>query len=188
MSSTISSSDLAETVHTLENTVTPDSLPGVGSLPDQFVRAFYKIAYRGHLAVSFFLRPKTRGAYVAVWQGDQILLIRNSYKSTYTLPCGGIGWGEAPVDAARRELLEEVGLDLPVHAFRQVYETVNRTEFKQDHIFLYEIRPETPPSLSVDGREVVWAGFRGLADALDMPLFLPVRDYLLQCASQSGKR
>jgi 8-oxo-dGTP diphosphatase len=188
MNLTVSTSDPAETIHTPENRVTPDSLPRVVSLSDQVVRTCYKLAYWGHLAASFFLRPKTRGAYVAVWRDDRILLIRNSYKSTYSLPCGGIGRREEPMDAARRELLEEVGLDLPVHAFRLVYETVNRTEFKQDHIFLYEVRVETSPSLSVDGREVVWAGFRGFADALEMPLFPPVRDYLLQSASHFGKR
>jgi len=150
---------------------------------DHAFRALYKVAYRGHLVACFFLRPKTQGAYVAVWHDDKILLIRNSYKSAYTLPCGGIERKESPVDAAKRELLEEVGLDLPINAFRRVYETVNRTEFKLDHIFLYEVRLVTLPSPKPDGREVVWAEFRRVSDALDMPLFPPVRDYLLQCTT-----
>ncbi len=151
-----------------------------GTLLDKAFRVLYRIAYRGHLLVNYFLRPKTRGAYVAVWHDDKILLIRNSYKSVHTLPCGGVKRGEAIVSAARRELLEEVGLDLPVDAFRQVFQRVNYTEFKMDHIFLFEVQLEFPQEIKPDGREVVWAGFRGRNDALDMTLFPPVRDYLLQ--------
>ncbi|MCP4077412.1 MAG: NUDIX domain-containing protein [Gammaproteobacteria bacterium] len=150
------------------------------TLLDKAFRILYRIAYQGHLAVNFFLRPKTRGAYIAVWLDGKILLIRNSYKSVFTLPCGGIGRGESVVDAARRELLEEVGLDLPVAAFRQVFQKINHTEYKQDHISLFEVQLEVLPRLRPDGREVVWIGFRGSMEALDMPLFPPVRDYLNQ--------
>jgi len=147
---------------------------------DHAFRFLYRVAYQAHLGVNFFLRPKTHGAYVAVWLDDRILLIRNSYKSTYTLPCGGIERGETQRDAARRELSEEVGLDFPISAFQRVYETINRTEFKQDHITLYEVRIKTPPRPKPDGREVIWASFKSAEDALDMPLFPPVRDYLQQ--------
>ncbi len=153
------------------------SMPG--SLLDRAIRTLYRIAYRGHLAVNFVLRPETRGVYVAVWLDDRVLLIRNSYKSIYTLPCGGIGEYESPVDAARRELLEEVGLDLPVDAFKPVYETTNTTEYKKDHIHLFEVRLSDFPALTLDGLEVIWAGFRTPASALFMRLFPSVREYLL---------
>jgi 8-oxo-dGTP diphosphatase len=153
------------------------SMPG--SLLDRAIRTLYRIAYRGHLAVNFVLRPETRGVYVAVWLDDRVLLIRNSYKSIYTLPCGGIGEYESPVDAARRELLEEVGLDLPVDAFKLVYETTNTTEYKQDRIHLFEVRLSDFPALTLDGLEVIWAGFRTPTSALFMRLFPSVREYLL---------
>jgi len=154
---------------------------------DRVIRLLYKAAYQSLLFVNFFLRPKTQGAYVAVWHNDQILLIRNSYKSTYTLPCGGIERGETPREAARRELEEEVGLILPANAFQRVYETINQTEFKQDHIILYEVRLSTPPRPKPDGREVVWAGFRQPDDALNLPLFPPVLNYLMQYITHTGR-
>lgn len=166
------------------NTLGDVSVPGRFS--DRVIRNLYRIAYRGHMVINFVLRPRTRGAYVAVWCDGKVLLIRNSYKSIYTLPCGGIGADEDPLDAARRELSEEVGLELPPGAFRQTFETVNGTEFKRDHIMLFEVRPGTPPALVLDGREVVWAGYRSPADALDLALFPPVRDYLLQRMGQVG--
>jgi len=148
---------------------------------EPLLHRIYRLAYLAQLAVNFILRPETRGAYVAVWLENRVLLIRNSYKSTHTLPCGGIVRGESPVQAARRELQEEVGLDLPVGSFRLVWQTVSRAEFKRDRIFLYEVElQELPGDLQPDGREVVWLGFNDVSQALAIPLFAPVRDYLLQ--------
>ncbi|MCP4490175.1 MAG: NUDIX hydrolase [Gammaproteobacteria bacterium] len=150
------------------------------SLIDQTFRVLYRVAYQCHLIVNFVLRPKTQGAYVAVWQNGKVLMIRNSYKSVYTLPCGGVGRRETVVDAARRELFEEVDLDLPVVVFQKVFEVVNYTEFKIDQITLFEVHLDEVPKLRADGREVVWLGFRSLSDALKLPLFPAVHDYLLQ--------
>ena len=150
------------------------------TLVNKLVRVLYRVAYRAHLIANFFLRSKTRGAYVAVWVGGRILLIRNSYKPGCTLPSGGITRNELPVEAARRELHEEVGLDIPVHALQLVCEKTNNTEFKHDRIYLFEVNLKQPPVLQADGREVVWMGFRDIPDALNMPLFPPVREYLIE--------
>jgi 8-oxo-dGTP pyrophosphatase MutT (NUDIX family) len=168
-------------------TVTEYSLVSVTSL-DKLFQVIYRVAYRCHLVVNFLLRPKTRGSYVALWLDGRILFIRNSYKSVYTLPCGGIGRGETPVEAARRELLEEVGLDIAIKDFRQVWQHINLTEFKQDHITLFEVHLNAQPRLKPDGREVVWLGFRSLKDALAMPVFPPVREYLLQQRPAVGRK
>ncbi|MFT7496134.1 MAG: 8-oxo-dGTP diphosphatase, partial [Urechidicola sp.] len=168
-----------EPIRTKALTVTEYALVSVTFL-DKLFQVIYKVAYRCHLITNFLLRPKTRGSYVALWLDGRILFIRNSYKSVYTLPCGGIGRGETPVEAARRELLEEVGLDIAIEDFRQVWQQINLTEFKQDHIILFEVHLNAQPRLKPDGREVVWLGFRNLKDALAMPIFPPVREYLLQ--------
>ncbi len=157
-----------------------DFLLEADSLIDKSYRVLYRVAYQCHLMVNFVLRPKTLGAYVAVWQDNKVLLIRNSYKSVYTLPCGGVERKETVVNAARRELLEEVELDLPVAAFKKVFDVVNYTEFKKDQISLFEVHLDEVPKLTADGREVIWLGFRSLSDALELPLFPAVRDYLLQ--------
>jgi ADP-ribose pyrophosphatase YjhB (NUDIX family) len=56
-------------------------------------------------------RPVAFGAVGAVFdQAGRVLLVRQSYAPGWRLPGGGVGWGEAPEAAARRELSEEVGL------------------------------------------------------------------------------
>jgi len=147
---------------------------------DYVIRTLYNVAYRGHLAFNFLRRPETQGAYVAVWHADQVLLIRNSYKPGFTLPCGGIELDESPKNAARRELQEEVGLDLPLSAFCFVYKTLSHSEFKKDHISFFETHQESLVRIIPDGQEVIWAGFKKWEDALSLPLFPPVREYLLR--------
>ena len=63
-------------------------------------------------------RPTIHGAYVILrvrgpaLSEDEILLVRNSYKKAFSVPCGGIRRGEQPIEGALRELHEEVGISI----------------------------------------------------------------------------
>ena len=75
------------------------------ALADAVLRAAFTAAYQIARLWWFVRRPQHDGAYVAVWQGEELLLIRNSYKPGDTVPCGGIGRGESPLQAARENTL-----------------------------------------------------------------------------------
>ncbi len=47
---------------------------------------------------------------IAVRNGEEVLLIRHTYRPGWHLPGGGVDPGEAPATAAIRELWEETGL------------------------------------------------------------------------------
>jgi 8-oxo-dGTP pyrophosphatase MutT (NUDIX family) len=145
---------------------------------DLLIRGIYWLAFRAELAVNFFLRPRASGAYVAVWLDGRILLIRNSYKGVYTMPAGKIERGEVAIHAARRELWEEVGIDVPVEALRETFEVLNRSEYKRDRVRVFDVRLEQPPEIRLDGREVVWAGYREPGAALELPLHPAVAAYI----------
>ncbi len=53
------------------------------------------------------------GASVAVFRGDEVLLVRRAkapFEGCWSLPGGAQQWGETAADAAKRELREETGL------------------------------------------------------------------------------
>ncbi|QCH14409.1 NUDIX domain-containing protein [Synechococcus sp. CB0101] len=52
------------------------------------------------------VKPRTRGALVALWCQGRVLLVQASYRRELSLPGGWIDRGEAPEQAARRELFE----------------------------------------------------------------------------------
>jgi 8-oxo-dGTP pyrophosphatase MutT (NUDIX family) len=64
------------------------------------------------LKVSWFVRrPKTYGAHaVALTPEGRIVLVKLRYASGWRIPGGGRSKDEPPVDAALRELREEIGL------------------------------------------------------------------------------
>ena len=150
----------------------------MNALIDKLWQQGLKAAYWMHLAVCFVLRPTTHGVYVAIWHGDRILLIKNSYRRCYTFPGGGRKRGEDSAATASRDLHEEISLRFDNDALTFVETHHSRCEFSNDNIDLFEIRLSEEPALRVDNREVVWADFMSVDEALTMPLFPTVLDYL----------
>jgi 8-oxo-dGTP diphosphatase len=73
---------------------------------------------RPHCQVCGFVqyRNPTVGVAVLVVEGEQLLLVRRlgSYEGLWCIPCGHLEWDEEVRTAARRELLEESGLEVAV--------------------------------------------------------------------------
>ena len=141
-------------------------------------RAALWLAYRVLLVGWFVFRPRRRGVFVAVWQGGRLLAIRNSYRDGLALPAGGLKRGESALDAALRELREEVGIATRPEALRFACELPSRFEYKRDRGSFYELELDERPAFRPDGREVTWADFVTPEEALASRLVPPVRAYL----------
>jgi 8-oxo-dGTP pyrophosphatase MutT (NUDIX family) len=128
-------------------------------------------------------QPVSRGAFVAVWCNNTLLLIENSYRSGETIPSGGIARRESPRQAARRELEEEVGIAAAEEDLVFADEVVVSYEHKEDHAYIFELHLDQVPPLSPDGREVTRAEFCRADDLPHRPLAPHVRTYL---ARRSG--
>jgi ADP-ribose pyrophosphatase YjhB (NUDIX family) len=73
-------------------------------------RAAIRLAYAGMRAYWFLVRPQLIGVKCVVTHGDDVLLVRHTYGCRdWDLPGGGVKRGEVPLDAARREMREELG-------------------------------------------------------------------------------
>jgi 8-oxo-dGTP pyrophosphatase MutT (NUDIX family) len=67
-------------------------------------------AYVGMRIYWFVVRPQLIGVKCVVTHGDDVLLVRHTYGCRdWDLPGGGVKRHEPPVDAARREMQEELG-------------------------------------------------------------------------------
>lgn len=63
------------------------------------------------LAAKAFFNPVAFGVAGAIMDdAGQVLVVRQTYMTGWRLPGGGIGHGEPPEEAIRREMREEVGL------------------------------------------------------------------------------
>ena len=147
---------------------------------NQLSKIGYKLAYRVILCIWFFTRPTVSGVYVAVWHNSQILIIKNSYRKQYTLPCGRLNKGEEKVAAAIRELQEEVNIQVDGSQLLFAGEYVGKYKYVTDIGNFYEVKMSDLPPVQVDDREVVWAKFMSIDDALKLYLNPAVRSYLCQ--------
>jgi 8-oxo-dGTP pyrophosphatase MutT (NUDIX family) len=82
-------------------------------LPVALRRLAYRVAYRLLVVYWFLVRPTLTGVKFLPTDGDRVLLVRHTYgPSKWDVPGGAIKRREPPMSAARRELREELGLDL----------------------------------------------------------------------------
>ena len=131
--------------------------------------------------------PTTHGALVALWNGGELLLVRNSYVPYYCLPGGYVHRGERGRDAALRELSEEVGVDARPDELQLVLEETHEWEGKHDHVVIFSLELPSRPAISVDHREVVEASWWSPQRALTLDLFPPIR-HMLERPSNSGPK
>ena len=100
----------------------------------------YKFAYPFLKIYWFIFRPKTQGVQCLILSGDELLLIRHTYgRSAWTLAGGGIKKGETKEEAVKREIKEELGLDITPE-YRG--EFTHNTEYKIDTVYCFVVTIE----------------------------------------------
>jgi 8-oxo-dGTP diphosphatase len=80
------------------------------TVPLEARRAAMRCAYVGLRLYWFVARPKVVGVKCIVTNDDHVLLVRHTYgRRSWDLPGGTARRREVPIDAARREMHEELG-------------------------------------------------------------------------------
>ena len=122
------------------------------------MRMWIDLGYRIRRRLLAALRWRTRGVKVMAFDPDgRLLLVRHRYgrADLWMLPGGGIARGEAPADAARRELAEETRCRLRDPVLVGVFEA--SAEGRRDRVHLF--RGVTRDSAVADGVEIAEARF-----------------------------
>lgn len=126
-------------------------------LPASLHRALLPLAHRVRHVWRRWRKAPIAGVSVIVTNlsGD-VLLLKHSYgPDVWSLPGGGLGKGEDPLEAALREVREELGLELPrIEAIGTLEEELSGSPHTA-HLFAATCDRQPRP----DGREVVLARF-----------------------------
>ena len=110
-------------------------------------------------------KPDLRGVAVLLQDDNgRLLLVTHSYGPRgWALPGGGVGRGEEPEDAARREIREELGVEL--EALRELGRFEEMLSGTTHTAYAFGAAPTG--TIHVDGREIVdarWFAREALAD------------------------
>jgi ADP-ribose pyrophosphatase YjhB (NUDIX family) len=161
-------------------------MSAVRDVVDLGFRTAYRVAYRMMRTYWAVRRPHTRGSLIAVWNDGELLLVKNSYRYEYTLPGGYVRSGESVEEAGARELEEECGIVVPVSDIRLAYNGTKDYENRSDEVTILEVEVQTRPTIAVDNREVVWAGFKSPKATRALPIVPHLGEYLDQREAESS--
>ncbi len=145
----------------------------------RFIDACWRIALRigFRLARAWWhvRRPNHEGALVAIYVGQELLLVKSSYRPEWGLPGGSIHPGETPVTAARRELQEEIGYSSPPLIAKGSVSGV--WDGRNDCVHFFELRLDHLPELRLDRREIIAARLVSPAELKAIELTAAVSAY-----------
>jgi 8-oxo-dGTP diphosphatase len=122
-----------------------------------------------------YKKKQVRTAVVAIVQNDngQVLLTKRAippYLGRWVMPGGKIDLGEPITAALKREVSEEVGLDVHVEGLVDIFEVVPSGEHRDHFVILYYLATPRGGELLPNRQEiaeVVWAD-QPAAEAMDI--------------------
>lgn len=117
---------------------------------------FIKLIVLSRKLYWFIFRPRRTGVKCLISYDGKILLIRNSYyPDIWTLPGGGVKSSEEPESAVKREVAEEIGLNLESVSLVGKYESDR--EYKKDVIHCFYSQLTSSQTLKTSKVEVISA-------------------------------
>lgn len=113
----------------------------------------YRFGYTLLKSVWFFTRPTISASNCAVINDGAVLLVRHNYgdRESWRLPGGGVHSSEDPGDAIRRELREEVSVEVGDLAEIGYFELVDDFRLVRLHCFAATSKNRI---VKVDNREI----------------------------------
>ena len=118
-------------------------------------RAAIRCAYVGLRVYWFLARPKVIGVKCVVTHDDDVLLVRHTYgHRSWDLPGGTVRRREVPIDAARREMHEELGRG--IDDWQELGVLYVNADHHRDNLHLFQAQI-ADPQLDIDLTELAEA-------------------------------
>ncbi|MDZ4307528.1 NUDIX domain-containing protein [Allopontixanthobacter sp.] len=126
-------------------------------IPAPLHRLAYRVAHALRKRWWQVRQPKISSvSVIATDLEDRLLLVRLTYGSgSWSLPSGGIGRGEEPEAAARREFREETGCEAGTLRFVGIQQDLLHGAHNSVHVYAAKVQGNP----AADGREVMDARF-----------------------------
>jgi 8-oxo-dGTP pyrophosphatase MutT (NUDIX family) len=134
------------------------------------ISIFYKFVHLLLKIYWFIFRPETRGVICLILSGDELLLIRHTYgHSAWTLSGGGLKKNESKKEAVKREVKEELGLDITPE---YIGEFTHNPDYKNDTVscFVARIEKIEPKIDHLEIKEAKWWNINNLPEDHSMSL------------------
>ena len=130
-------------------------------------RAGYKVAWVALWLLAPLHRGRGRGVKAILTSGGRVLLVRHTYgPRRWEIPGGGLHRNETPIDGVRREIREELGVDLSHAAPITIGAGPRRESKRRMTYFTAEVDVD---AIAPDRREIACAQWHD-PDALPSPL------------------
>ena len=101
------------------------------------------------------------GVGAVVFRGDDVLLIRRGkppFEGQWSIPGGGLEFGESIIDAVHREVREETGLTISIVGLLDVFEGLPGDGFP-NHVVMVDYVAEWVSGVPVAGDDAIAAEF-----------------------------
>lgn len=131
-------------------------------------------------------RPRIRVA-VALCENDRLLLVQHSKGDHryWLLPGGGLEWGEGVKDAARRELLEETGVEAEIGHLLLASETVAPDGARHLlHLVFSGRRSGSAPTARLEEERITDVRWIPLSEVADLTFHPPIGPTLAALGGQ----
>jgi 8-oxo-dGTP pyrophosphatase MutT (NUDIX family) len=120
-------------------------------------RAAYRVAYRLLWLAALVRRPRGQGAKAILVCDGEVLLVRHSYgPKRWEMPGGGVKRGEEPLAALRRELLEELGLEISAAVALGIRSGPGRVSAHRTHLYRVDLPSRAVRADPVEIVEARW--------------------------------
>jgi len=124
------------------------------------IRFGYRVAWVGLWLLRGVYRVRARGSKGVVVHDGRVLLVRHSYgPRTWELPGGGARRSESSLEALRRELSEELGLDWAAATATPLGMLAGPGRHSAARVACYLVELRGEPQLRPDRREITRIGW-----------------------------